>query len=246
MSDGLLLVLDRRELRISVENRTVRVDEPDGHFRRFPPALLQAVVIQGAPEVRCDVWRLLAEHNVPATLLPSRGRGEPAWMGAGLSASVAPRQAQYAAATRPEQRLALARELVLAKLSACRDVLAWREERDEVLLEQLQQQEAAVEHSHDLAALLGVEGTAARHWFAGLQARIPEHWGFQGRNRRPPRDPVNALLSLGYTLLATLAQARVEATGLDPWRGFLHEPVAGLLSDNYSGRSTTTILAGCP
>ena len=174
-----------------------------------------------------DLGRLLAEHNVPATLLPGRGRGEPVWMGAGLSASVAPRQAQYAVATRPHHRLVVAREQVQAKLAACRDVLVWREDEDAALIEQLHRQREALAHCEDMASLLGVEGTAARHWFAGLQARIPEHWGFQGRNRRPPRDPVNALLSLGYTLLATLAQGRVEATGLDPWRGFLHEPVAG-------------------
>lgn len=225
MSNGLLLVLDRREVEVRVENRALRVQEPDGGFRRFPPRILEAVTIHGAPMVRCDVWRLLAEHRVPAVVLPHRGQGEPAWLGSGLSATVGSRRAQYAAAASPEHRLELARASVAAKLDST--IAAARHLGEPAVEEATQRHRIYLDHVSDRDSLLGIEGSAARAWYDALAHRIPAHWEFSGRNRRPPRDPVNALFSLGHTLLATQALGRVEAAGLDPWQGFLHVPVSG-------------------
>ena len=225
MSDGLLLVLDRREMEVRVENRALRVDEPDGGLRRFPPRLLDGVIIHSAPMVRCDVWRLLAEHGIPAVLLPGRGRGEPAWLGSGLSATVATRRAQYAAAASPTHHLALERDCVAAKLDAT--MAAARHLDDPAAEEATQHHRLHLDHATERDSLLGIEGSAARAWYDALACRIPGHWGFTGRNRRPPRDPVNALFSLGHTLLATQALGRVQAAGFDPWQGFLHVPVSG-------------------
>lgn len=70
----------------------------------------------------------------------------------------------------------------------------------------------------------GIEGAAARGHFAGLAAVLPPALGFAGRNRRPPRDPANALLSLGYTLLHVDAVQACHKVGLDPLLGFCHRP----------------------
>jgi len=78
-----------------------------------------------------------------------------------------------------------------------------------------------------IATLRGTEGAAARAWFAGLAAVMPPALGFGGRNRRPPRDPVNAGLSLGYTLLHAQAVQACAAAGLDPLLGFYHRPAFG-------------------
>ncbi|NMG59195.1 CRISPR-associated endonuclease Cas1 [Geitlerinema sp. P-1104] len=70
--------------------------------------------------------------------------------------------------------------------------------------------------------LMGIEGICAKTYFQAMVAQIPASWGFSGRNRRPPRDPVNALLSWGYgVLLARVFSASVQA-GLDPYLGFFH------------------------
>jgi len=72
-------------------------------------------------------------------------------------------------------------------------------------------------------ALMGFEGRAAVEYFKALGLLISgEGFTFDGRNRRPPRDPVNALLSLGYTLLANAIQTQVHVVGLDPYLGCLH------------------------
>jgi CRISPR-associated protein Cas1 len=75
-----------------------------------------------------------------------------------------------------------------------------------------------------LARLNGIEGAAAAAYFAAYTTVFPPSINFTGRNRRPPRDPVNAALSLGYTLLHFEAVQACYLTGLDPYVGFYHEP----------------------
>lgn len=78
--------------------------------------------------------------------------------------------------------------------------------------------------------LNGVEGEAAQRYFAVFDSLIlqqQEGFAFTGRSRRPPLDPVNALLSFAYTLLARECAAALEGVGLDPYLGFLHRPRPG-------------------
>ncbi len=76
-------------------------------------------------------------------------------------------------------------------------------------------------------SLLGVEGSAARLYFQGLRALVPDEYGFLGRRRRPPTDPVNAMLSYSYTVLLGEVTRAVQLAGLDPACGFLHRPHRG-------------------
>ena len=73
-----------------------------------------------------------------------------------------------------------------------------------------------------IAALRGLEGQAAAVYFAGLAAHMMPNLGFNGRNRRPPRDPLNVVLSLGYTLLHADTVLALYGAGLDPYVGFYH------------------------
>lgn len=98
-----------------------------------------------------------------------------------------------------------------------------------------QQQPALAEHSVRLgqarqralsagnrAEVMGHEGTATRDYFDGLGRILGPDWGFETRQRRPPPDPVNAMLSFGYTLLTSEAIAACELANLDPYLGMLH------------------------
>ncbi len=71
---------------------------------------------------------------------------------------------------------------------------------------------------------MGIEGAAARQWFELLARHLDQNWKFTGRNRRPPRDPVNAMLSLGYTLLHSQIRQQLLTSGFDISLGFLHQP----------------------
>ncbi|MBF6189445.1 CRISPR-associated endonuclease Cas1 [Nocardia farcinica] len=74
-----------------------------------------------------------------------------------------------------------------------------------------------------LSQVLGIEGSTARDYFQSVARLSDPLWGFTGRARRPPPDPINAMLSYGYTLLCHEAMAALEAAGLDPMVGFLHQ-----------------------
>lgn len=81
--------------------------------------------------------------------------------------------------------------------------------------------------SSDRYALMGIEGDGARQYFEALQAILPPALNFTGRNRRPPKDPVNAMLSLGYAVLQGYVTVALAATGLEPYAGFLHADRSG-------------------
>lgn len=85
---------------------------------------------------------------------------------------------------------------------------------------QMQVQNASTPPSRD--ELMGIEGIAARTYYQALQHWFPPQWGFRGRNRRPPRDPINALLSWGYGVLLSRVFAACVQAGFDPYLGFFH------------------------
>jgi CRISPR-associated protein Cas1 len=97
-----------------------------------------------------------------------------------------------------------------------------RQGLDERLVERITAaiQEAAT--ARDMAALRGLEGGAARAYFGLFRQALEPGWGFEKRVRRPPGDPVNALLGLAYTLLGNSLMAALEVVGLDPYDGFFH------------------------
>ncbi len=134
------------------------------------------------------------------------------------------RQRQYQAISEAETSLRLARALALGKLANQMTLLRrWGGERgDLVLLDELAERVRLVA---DLAGLRGLEGQAAAVYFGSLRQILRPDLGFRGRQKRPPRDPVNSLLSLGYTLLGYIAWSAVQAVGLDPYGGFLHATV---------------------
>jgi CRISPR-associated protein Cas1 len=144
------------------------------------------------------------------------------------------RIAQFAAAARPEARLAVAREIVAGKVFNGRTLLRRNaEEGSRGVLVDLKQLAARALEAASEEELLGIEGSAARAYFAAFAGLLAPRSGeqtafdFARRNRRPPRDPVNALLSLGYALLAKDARVALLSVGFDPTVGLYHRPRHG-------------------
>ncbi|MCX6017385.1 MAG: CRISPR-associated endonuclease Cas1 [Chloroflexi bacterium] len=148
------------------------------------------------------------------------------------------RMAQYRAAFDSAQSLALARAFTEAKIRNCR-VLLMRNHADlpPAAAEELRAQAKAALAAPDLPRLLSIEGNAARTYFglfSGMlkprsRADDTDGWvfNFDGRNRRPPRDPVNALLSFAYAMLAKELTVAAQIIGFDPYLGFYHQPRYG-------------------
>jgi CRISPR-associated protein Cas1 len=148
------------------------------------------------------------------------------------SKNVELRLAQYAATRDPERCLRLARGFVASKVLNCRTLLRRNHQSPSPLaLSELKQLARKARAAESLESLLGLEGTAARRYFsefAGmLKGEGSEVFDLDARNRRPPRDPVNALLSFCYSLLSKELALAVRAVGLDGMLGFYHQPHFG-------------------
>jgi CRISP-associated protein Cas1 len=140
---------------------------------------------------------------------------------------------QYRAADDRDQSLALARGFVSAKIRNCRTLLRRNAEGlERPVLDRLRKSARDAENAETVESLLGVEGFAAKVYFGSLPLMIKQNdiggtFSFEGRNRRPPRDPVNAMLSLAYALLVKDLTVTLTAAGFDPYLGFFHRPRYG-------------------
>lgn len=155
------------------------------------------------------------------------------------SGNILLRRAQYRAADLPEATLAIAKNMISGKIANTRQVLL-RAARDHgekdatraaTLLkasDHLARRIRYVNTATDLDILRGVEGDAATYYFAAFPALLTNStFSLNGRNRRPPTDPVNALLSFLYSLLTHDCRSAVESCGLDAQCGFLHHDRPG-------------------
>jgi CRISPR-associated protein Cas1 len=214
--------------RVAIErNRLVCGD--GAHAAGIEPDLLGGVILLGDPDIAAAVLFRLGTHGVPVFVADASLRQVALVIGdAGLENTEAI-AAQLRLADNEPGRLAVARSIVAAKLNnyallaeslpgkrETKSLSAWL--RDGAL-------QCAVVKSLD--ELLGVEGSAARGWYAALDARLPPGWSFPGRVAPQAEDPVNVLLNLAFTYLHRWAQLAVRAAGLLPGVGFLHRPRSG-------------------
>jgi len=140
------------------------------------------------------------------------------------------RTAQFAAAADPKRSLRLARQFVVGKIKNSRTLLRRHLTGDDRQpIRQLAELARKAKAARDAASLLGIEGMAAKEYFAGFARLLKEDSPFsiEGRNRRPPRDPVNALLSFVYAMLVKELTIVLHTVGFDPMLGFFHRPRYG-------------------
>jgi CRISPR-associated protein Cas1 len=192
-------------------------------------------VLMGAVDVTAPTLHELMRREIPVSWYTGGGWFLGHTTGTGHR-NVELRTAQYRASFDPAFCLRLARGLVASKLRNSRTLLRrnWRDgTAPEVVLGGLQRAARAAREANDLAELLGVEGNGGAIYFGGfgaalrLDADAVGGFNFRNRNRRPPTDPVNALLSFLYALLVRELNVILSAVGFDPYRGFYHQPRYG-------------------
>lgn len=225
------LYLDRRNARLCVDGRRLLVHEPNSvRPQAFPIALLSRVVIIGPAQLDSSSLLSLGRAGVGVTCLGVRGLSAGRVLTGQGHADGRRRLAQYQVVMDTQRRLDAARALVAAKLRAQlrvqQDWLRSRPNRRKALLAAGSRVTNALStalSAESAGTLRGAEGAAAAAHFGGLAAMLPPHLGFEGRRRRPPTDPVNAVLSLGYTLLTSDAEMACHQVGLDPILGVYHD-----------------------
>lgn len=187
------------------------------------------VSVFGNIQISTQALQALMESGSPVTYFSGGGWFYGYSMGT-LHKNVLLRRAQYRAADDSLQALTIAQNIIFGKISNCRTLLRRNGKglpRDTLgTLKSLSQQ---TKECKSLSQLVGVEGVAARIYFEQFPRLVKQDVPFDwtGRNRRPPKDPVNALLSLGYALLTKQMTITLNAIGFDPFMGFLHQPKYG-------------------
>jgi CRISPR-associated protein Cas1 len=199
---------------------TVALKQEDGSWKKrsVPAQTVEQVVLMGNPQVTGDALVYALELGMPIHYLSGYGK----YLGSalpGYSRNGSLRLAQYALYHDTERRLALVKAIVSAKIHNQHLILYRHKLGDN----SLKLRKKLVSEQASLEQVMGVEGLAAKEYFACWDALLKEPWSFPRRNRRPPTDPVNSLLSFAYGLLRMQVTAAVHLAGLDPYIGYLHE-----------------------
>lgn len=228
-------VLDH-QARVRIDKGNLRIEQPSG-WLRVPIETVDAVLLLGRAEVSNSALGEMARRGVTVAALSKTGRLRFTVRG-GTKGNVHLRIAQFRAAEDPVATARIARAIVAAKLQSARRVIlrwSWDSSRSvssrfrreaEVLGERV----ASLADSEDGDTIRGIEGDGTRRYFQcmGIHLGVSgAEFFFERRNRRPPRDPVNALLSYMYGVVLAEVVGALDAVGLDPQVGFLHRARSG-------------------
>jgi CRISPR-associated protein Cas1 len=219
---------------LRLDNATLRVDVERETRLRVPLHHLQSVVCFGPVGLSAPLMHRLADEAIGLVLLDDNGRFKARLEGA-TAGNVLLRRAQHLRSMDKAFALDTARAFVAGKIKNARQVLqrGARESKaaDEAArltrgADDLAASLRALPGAPDLDTLRGFEGEAARQYFGCLALLVRmdarPHFAMDGRNRRPPRDRINALLSFLYAMWMNDCRSAIEAAGLDPQVGFLH------------------------
>lgn len=228
--DSEVLVVQTPGAQIGQRGDQLVVSIKGDAIRKLPGQQVRSIYCYGAVQITAQAIETCLEMGIDVSYFSPAGR----FLGLlrGLPASgVDARLGQYRLYQSPHARMEMGREFIRAKIHNQRVMLMRNGEVPDRLLQELAACRDATAAARELTELMGIEGRAAAIYFECFASmlKLRKNWTFdwRGRNRRPPRDPINALLSLGYSMLAKELSGVCHAVGLDPFLGFLHQPRYG-------------------
>ncbi len=230
------LYIDRQGSQLSIQTGVLHISTPDGKANRsLPVKYIDRVVLRTDTQLSSKVLCSLAENGVNLIALGGRGGQQVAQISGAAHNDARRRWQQVLALSQPAACVQLARGIIQTKVKRQRATLAHIADQRPDLRKPLHDGQQRLHrildtlhttekdnNTHTLNQLRGLEGAAAAMYFDAYFCAFAPALGATGRNRRPPRDPVNAVLSLSYTLLYAQANGACWAAGLDPALGALH------------------------
>ena len=198
-------------------------------LQEIPIVQLDEVVIFGNGHITTPTMGYLLHKNIPVSFLSSHGKYK-GKLQPPYAKDTLIRKDQYAVAADPQRCLAFAKGFIRGKLTnTIRFSQRQRTQNAEIqsAIDAMQQTLSKLEGAQNLESLLGYEGTGAAAYYRAFRQFLTHDWGFTARAFRPPPDPINAMLSLGYTLLHNHVYAFTNVVGLDPYCGYFHQPKHG-------------------
>jgi len=225
--EGSLLCITEPALLAQRQGQLLVLTDREGG-RQYPWSELQAVLVFGLARMTSGAVGAALDHGVPIHFLGGRD----GYQGRLIAAQYNIDDLDLALAQRElfaddALAMALARRLVMARLHNQRELLRQRLRGASTDDQALMAINAAIEQANEAKtrqSLNGIEGAAARAYFQALATTLPDWLEFTGRNRRPPRDPFNALLSLGFTIMYSRTIGLAHVAGFHPRIGFYHQP----------------------
>lgn len=232
------LFITSEDVYATLDGENIVLKRGDEEAARYPLHTLQGIVCFSYAGASPALMGACAQRNIQLVFCKPNGRFLCRVSGSSQG-NVLLRRQQYRVADDPAESCRIASSFIFGKVSNARNSLE-RTRRDHGLRidaekftqvsAQLRQLLPTILETNDLDALRGVEGAAANLYFGCMDDMIlgdKENFFFHGRNRRPPLDNMNALLSFVYTLLGNDCASALEAVGLDAYVGFLHRDRPG-------------------
>ena len=238
VTDALPLYVQARRAKVAKSGETLVVTVDDARVATARLKEISQVVVMGNVYLTTPCLQELMGREIPVTWHSFGGWFYGHTMSNGHK-NVELRTAQYRASFDDATCLRFARGLVSAKIQNCRTLLRrnWkRPDSSQPVLIDLKSDSRRAGRAQALPELLGIEGAAAARYFRAFGAMLhndaPDgnealEFDFETRNRRPPTDPVNALLSFAYSLLVRSWTVTLAAVGFDAFRGLYHQPRYG-------------------
>lgn len=215
--------------RVGKTGDRIRIENKEKKLAEVPLHEVSQLCIFGNVQVSTQTLAELMDRGIPVCYFTTGGwfRG----MTTGLMhRNVELRIRQFAVAADAVESLKIARSMIAGKIRNCRTLLRrnLEEKEDDGCLSVLKEFMGDADRAGSSESLLGIEGMAAKRYFAGFAKLIhQEGFVFNRRNRRPPTDPVNAVMSFLYSMLTKECHIACWSAGFDPMLGFLHQPRYG-------------------
>lgn len=218
------------EAYLSKDGQNIVVSVNQEEIFRIPSINIESIVTFGYMGASPGVMKLCSDSGISLTFLSPHGRFISRVQGV-TKGNVLLRKRQYQLSDDETWSLHVARLIISGKIQNYRNILR-RYIRDYGENENISRVIRVLEHAKrealaakDKTTLIGFEGIASHAYFEVMPVLILNQktdFPFNGRNRRPPKDAVNAMLSFAYTLIANDVSSALETVGLDPYLGFLH------------------------
>ncbi len=220
-NSGTLLTITGDHSVISTLNKQLQVHRKDKRLYRLPWKSLQAVILFGNHQITTQAMHAALQNDVPIHLASGTGRYQ------GVITHNRNNQHQRLWLQQSltfqdnDKALYCAKQIVASRLRHIKENLRQHQQAHKIPV--IENALRKINKAENLESLRGYEGSATREYYQRISLILPPEFEFSGRNRRPPKDPFNVLLSLGYTTLYAMTESFIHASGLLPWQGFYHQ-----------------------
>lgn len=215
---------------LGIDGGRLIIKQKDNLMTSIPKETVESISVFGNSTITTRCMQELLAGNIPVCFFSSRGR----YFGRLEStdgSKITQMKQQFTVFDHEEYKLELARKISMAKINnqitVLRRYMGDSKDTFQRQLDVMKQLKVKASNGMSNPEIMGYEGNAARIYFDILSDVIKPEFKFYGRNRRPPKDPFNSLISLGYTLLLYEIVSKLQIQGINPYLGFLHKPRDG-------------------